>query len=77
MYLFLDVLDTCYFLVLHALFNCWELNVFNCSLFCQAVTKAKLGYDPLEVNPEDMVRFAKERPQVYDTENGVLLKRFG
>jgi len=23
-----------------------------------------LGYDPLEVNPEDMVRFAKEKPQV-------------
>ncbi|KAL3518505.1 hypothetical protein ACH5RR_021094 [Cinchona calisaya] len=30
----------------------------------KAVTKAKLGYDPLEVNPEDMVRFAKERPQM-------------
>ena len=30
----------------------------------QAVTKAKLGYDPLEVNPEDMVRYAKEKPQV-------------
>ncbi|PKI53657.1 hypothetical protein CRG98_025898 [Punica granatum] len=30
----------------------------------KAVTKAKLGYDPLEVNPEDMVRFAKEKPQV-------------
>lgn len=30
----------------------------------QAVTKAKLGYDPLEVNPEDMVRFAMEKPQV-------------
>lgn len=30
----------------------------------QAVTKAKLGYDPIEVNPEDMVRFAKEEPQV-------------
>ncbi|XP_010557398.1 PREDICTED: DNA polymerase epsilon catalytic subunit A [Tarenaya hassleriana] len=29
----------------------------------KAVTKAKLGYDPLEVNPEDMVRFAKEKPQ--------------
>jgi DNA polymerase epsilon subunit 1 len=27
------------------------------------VTKAKLGYDPLEVNPEDMVRFAMEDPQ--------------
>ncbi|KAK4492254.1 hypothetical protein RD792_003057 [Penstemon davidsonii] len=30
----------------------------------KAVTKAKLGYDPLEVNPEDMVRYAKERPQM-------------
>ncbi|KAL8481806.1 hypothetical protein ACS0TY_028086 [Phlomoides rotata] len=30
----------------------------------KAVTKAKLGYDPVEVNPEDMVKFAKERPQV-------------
>ncbi|KAL5717104.1 DNA-directed DNA polymerase [Ranunculus cassubicifolius] len=29
----------------------------------KAVTKAKLGYDPLEVNAEDMVRFAKEQPQ--------------
>ncbi|KAJ0021042.1 hypothetical protein Pint_31936 [Pistacia integerrima] len=28
------------------------------------VTKAKLGYQPLEVNPEDMVRFAKEKPQM-------------
>lgn len=30
----------------------------------KAVTKAKLGYDPLEVNPEDMVRFAMEKPQI-------------
>eukprot|EP00897_Mesotaenium_endlicherianum_P006205 jgi/Mesen1/5612/ME000282S04761 len=30
----------------------------------KAVTKAKLGYDPLEVNPEDMVRFAIEKPQI-------------
>ncbi|KAJ0887133.1 putative DNA-directed DNA polymerase [Helianthus annuus] len=30
----------------------------------KAVTKAKLGYDPLEVNPEDMVRFAIEKPQM-------------
>ena len=30
----------------------------------QAVTKAKLGYDPVEVSPEDMVCFAKEKPQV-------------
>lgn len=29
----------------------------------KAVTKAKLGFDPLEVNPEDMVRFAIEQPQ--------------
>ena len=27
------------------------------------VTKAKLGYDPVEVDPEDMVRFAKEQPE--------------
>jgi len=29
----------------------------------QAVTKAKLGYDPVEVAPEDMVRLAAETPQ--------------
>ncbi|KAL5974610.1 DNA polymerase epsilon catalytic subunit A [Asimina triloba] len=29
----------------------------------KAVTKAKLGYDPIEVNPEDMVRLAMEQPQ--------------
>ena len=29
----------------------------------KAVTKAKLGYDPVEVDPEDMVRFALEKPQ--------------
>eukprot|EP01038_Epipyxis_sp_PR26KG_P011543 gene11543-15462_t len=28
----------------------------------KAVTKSKLGYDPVEVDPEDMVRFARERP---------------
>lgn len=27
------------------------------------VTKAKLGYDPVELDPELMVRYAKERPQ--------------
>lgn len=27
----------------------------------KAVTKYKLGYDPVEVDPEDMVRYAKER----------------
>eukprot|EP01039_Chlorochromonas_danica_P000441 gene441-475_t len=28
----------------------------------KAVTKCKLGYDPVEVDPEDMLRFARERP---------------
>lgn len=28
----------------------------------KAVTRYKLGYDPVEVDPEDMVRFAQERP---------------
>ena len=28
----------------------------------KAVTKYKLGYDPVEVDPEDMVRMAQERP---------------
>lgn len=44
-----------------------SLSISGFSFFCfelQAVTKAKLGYDPLEVNPEDMVRFAMEQPQV-------------
>lgn len=30
----------------------------------KAVTKAKLGYNPLEVAPEDMVRLCHEQPQV-------------
>ena len=29
----------------------------------KAVTKSKLGYDPVEVDPEDMVRYAAEKPQ--------------
>ena len=29
----------------------------------KAVTKSKLGYDPVEVDPEDMVRLAAETPQ--------------
>jgi DNA polymerase epsilon subunit 1 len=29
----------------------------------QAVTKAKLGYDPVEVDPEEMVPLAQTRPQ--------------
>jgi DNA polymerase epsilon subunit 1 len=28
----------------------------------KAVTKYKLGYDPIEVDPEDMLRLAQERP---------------
>ena len=28
----------------------------------KAVTKYKLGYDPVEVDPEDMVRYARDRP---------------
>eukprot|EP01104_Vermistella_antarctica_P000854 TRINITY_DN1094_c0_g1_i4.p1 TRINITY_DN1094_c0_g1~~TRINITY_DN1094_c0_g1_i4.p1 ORF type:complete len:1939 (-),score=642.87 TRINITY_DN1094_c0_g1_i4:40-5856(-) len=29
----------------------------------KAVTKAKLGYDPIEIDPEDMLPFARDRPQ--------------
>lgn len=29
----------------------------------QAVTRAKLGFDPIEVDPEDMLRFAADDPQ--------------
>lgn len=29
----------------------------------QAVTKTKLGYDPVEVDPEDMVPLAQTQPQ--------------
>ena len=29
----------------------------------QAVTKAKLGYDPVEVDPEEMMQMAREQPQ--------------
>ena len=29
----------------------------------QAVTRYKLGYDPVEIDPEDMVREARERPE--------------
>ena len=29
----------------------------------KAVTKTKLGYDPVEVDPEEMVRYAQEAPQ--------------
>ena len=45
----------------------WSFMVVNRVSFflcigMHAVTKAKLGYDPLEVNLEDMVRFAMEEP---------------
>jgi len=30
----------------------------------KAVCKSKLGYDPVEVDPEDMLRLAAESPQV-------------
>ena len=30
----------------------------------KAVTKAKLGYDPVEIDPEDMVKYAMEKPQL-------------
>lgn len=30
----------------------------------KAVTKAKLHYDPIEVDPEDMVPFARQRPHI-------------
>jgi DNA polymerase epsilon subunit 1 len=29
----------------------------------KAVTKAKLGYDPVELDPEKMVPYAKDKPQ--------------
>lgn len=37
--------------------------LFSTLCVLQAVTKAKLGYDPVEVAPEDMVRLAAETPQ--------------
>lgn len=29
----------------------------------KSVTKSKLGYDPIEVNPEEMLEMAKSRPE--------------
>lgn len=55
--------NNCKCILLSQLFNYRACEFILLSLL-QAVTKAKLGYDPLEVNPEDMVRFAKEKPQV-------------
>lgn len=31
----------------------------------KAAAKAKLGYDPVELDPEDMCRMATEQPQVH------------
>ena len=36
----------------------------------KAVTKYKLGYDPVEISPEDMLPYARERPQVVDKRCG-------
>ena len=33
------------------------------------MTKHKLGYDPVEISPEDMLPFARERPQVVSVYN--------
>ena len=33
----------------------------------KAVTKHKMGYDPVEVDPEDMLRFAIEKPDYMAT----------
>ena len=42
-----------------------KLNHLYFIILFQAVTKGKLGDDdPIEVNPEDMVLFAKEEPRV-------------
>ena len=30
----------------------------------KSVTKEKLGYEPFEINPEDMTPFAVEKPQI-------------
>ena len=37
----------------------------------KAVAKAKLRYDPVEIDPEDMCRLASEEPQVQQTANFV------
>jgi len=34
----------------------------------KAVTKAKLGYNPMELNPEEMIRFATEQPHTVKRE---------
>lgn len=35
----------------------------------KAVAKAKLRYDPVEIDPEDMCRLASEQPQVCLTDS--------
>ena len=37
------------------------------------VTKYKLGYDPVEVDPEDMVRDSKDR--LLDNDSGCMEKK--
>ena len=36
-------------------------------LLLQAVTKAQLGYNPIEVDLEDMTSFSPEEPQTMDS----------
>ena len=38
----------------------------------KAVTKYKLGYDPVEISPEDMLPYARERPQVVAKRCGIV-----
>lgn len=35
----------------------------------KAAAKAKLGYDPVELDPEEMCRMATEEPQVVEVES--------
>jgi hypothetical protein len=62
-YFYIICIFFCLLLFFFFLFNYFSFLLLHLS-HLQAVTKAKLGYDPLEVNPEDMVRFAMEQPQV-------------
>lgn len=41
----------------------------------KAAAKAKLGYDPVELDPEEMCRMATEEPQV-QTENFTLTSQW-
>ena len=42
----------------------------------KAATKAKLRYDPIELDPEEMCRMASEQPQVCTVKNVKLKKCF-